>query len=91
MRYRQFGESRDARRASKVDVGGKLKSRSTIGSEFGVELLGKTEVGGKPAVLPRISGRAWIYGIEQIGVDPDDPLAAGFMLSDTWGEGFPKK
>ncbi|SAK75679.1 proline racemase [Caballeronia hypogeia] len=75
----------------KVDVGGKLKSRSTIGSEFGVELLGKTEVGGRPAVLPKISGRAWIYGIEQIGVDPDDPLAAGFMLSDTWGEGFPKK
>jgi proline racemase len=74
-----------------VDVGGKLKSRSTIGSEFGVELLGKTEVGGKAAVLPRISGRAWIYGVEQLGVDPDDPLAAGFMLSDTWGEGFPKK
>ncbi|HWT37461.1 MAG TPA: proline racemase family protein [Paraburkholderia sp.] len=75
----------------KVDVGGKLKSRSTIGSEFGVELLGKTEVGGMSAVLPRISGRAWIYSIEQIGVDADDPLAAGFMLSDTWGEGFPKK
>jgi proline racemase len=75
----------------KVNVGGKLTSRSTIGSEFGVELLGRTEVGGKPAVLPRIRGRAWIYGIEQIGVDPDDPLAAGFMLSDTWGEGFPKK
>jgi proline racemase len=54
-------------------------------------MIGRAEVGSKGAVLPRVSGRAWIYGIEQIGVDPDDPLAAGFMLSDTWGEGFPKK
>ncbi|WP_321796035.1 proline racemase family protein [Caballeronia sp. J97] len=72
----------------KVDVGSKLKSRSIIGSEFKVEMLGRTEVGARAAVLPRIQGRAWIYGIEQIGVDPDDPLSAGFMLSDTWGEGF---
>jgi proline racemase len=72
-----------------VDVGSRLKSRSTIGGEFVVELRGKTEVGGKPAVLPRVRGRAWVYGIQQIGVDPDDPLAAGFMLSDTWGSGFP--
>ncbi|QCP54234.1 proline racemase [Trinickia violacea] len=73
-----------------ADVGSRLKSRSTIGGEFNVELLGKTYVGGKPAVLPRVQGRAWVYGFQQIGVDPDDPLAAGFMLSDTWGSGFPK-
>jgi proline racemase len=73
-----------------VSTGSRLTSRSTIGSEFGIEMLGRTEVGGKDAVLPRVTGRAWIYGIEQIGVDPDDPLAAGFMLSDTWGEGFPR-
>jgi proline racemase len=72
-----------------VDIGSRLKSRSTIGGEFNVELLGKTEVGGRPAVLPRIQGRAWLFGIQQIGVDPDDPLSAGFMLSDTWGSGFP--
>jgi proline racemase len=73
-----------------VDIGSRLKSRSTIGGEFVVEMLGKTEVGGKSAVLPRVQGRAWVYGIQQLGVDPDDPLAAGFMLSDTWGSGFPK-
>lgn len=72
-----------------VDVGSRLTSRSTIGGEFIVEMRGTTEVGGKPAVLPRVRGRAWIYGIQQLGVDPDDPLAAGFMLSDTWGSGFP--
>ncbi|SAK80789.1 proline racemase [Caballeronia hypogeia] len=72
-----------------ADVGSRLTSRSTIGGEFGIELLGTAEVGGKPAVLPRVRGRAWLYGMQQIGVDPDDPLSDGFMLSDTWGSGFP--
>jgi proline racemase len=71
-----------------VEVGDTLTSRSTIGGEFQVELLGLTNVAAKPAIFPRVTGRAWIYGLHQIGVDPDDPLAAGFMLSDTWGEGF---
>ncbi|KPU59449.1 proline racemase family protein [Pseudomonas fluorescens] len=71
-----------------VTPGDQLISRSTIGGEFKVELLGLTEVGDRAAVLPRITGRAWVYGMHQIGVDPDDPLADGFMLSDTWGEGF---
>ncbi|MGX6998734.1 proline racemase family protein [Caballeronia sp. KNU42] len=73
----------------RVSTGSRLTSRSIINGEFKVELLGWTDVAGKAAVLPRIQGRAWIYGIQQLGVDPDDPLAAGFMLSDTWGSGFP--
>ena len=73
-----------------VEEGDQLVSRSTIGGEFQIQLLGRTEVAGRPAVLPRVTGRAWIYGIQQLGVDPDDPLAAGFMLSDTWGPAFPQ-
>ena len=73
----------------KVDVGSRLTSRSTIGGEFSVEMRGTTEIGGRQAVLPRVRGRAWVFGMQQIGVDPDDPLSAGFMLSDTWGSGFP--
>jgi proline racemase len=72
-----------------VQAGSCLTSRSTIGGEFRIEHLGSTEIGGKAAVLPRVRGRAWVYGIQQLGVDPDDPLSAGFMLSDTWGNGFP--
>lgn len=72
-----------------VEVGDQLVSRSTINGEFQIQLLGLTEVAGRPAVLPRVTGRAWIYGIQQLGVDPDDPLSAGFMLSDTWGPAFP--
>jgi proline racemase len=71
-----------------VQAGDRLVSRSTIGGQFQVELLGTIEVAGRPAVLPRVTGRAWLYGLQQLGVDPDDPLAAGFMLSDTWGAGL---
>lgn len=71
-----------------AQTGSRLTSRSTIGGEFNIECLGMTEIAGKPAVLPRVQGRAWLYGIQQLGIDPDDPLAQGFMLSDTWGEGF---
>jgi proline racemase len=58
---------------------------SIMGSEFGVRYIGDTEIAGKPAVLSEISGRGWIHGIHQIGIDPSDPWPEGFWLSDTWG------
>lgn len=68
-----------------IEVGGKTKSRSIIGSEFDVELIAATMVGDKPAVCPRITGRAWIYGTQQLGLDPSDPYPLGYALSDAWG------
>jgi proline racemase len=68
-----------------VKVGDKCISRSTIGGEFMVEAIGETVVGNKRAVLPRITGQAWIYGREELRMDADDPFATGFALSDSWG------
>jgi proline racemase len=68
-----------------IKVGGVRRSRSIIGGEFTVEAIGETTVGGRPAVLPRITGQAWIYGTEQLRLDDRDPFPAGFALSDTWG------
>jgi proline racemase len=70
-----------------VKVGDVLTSRSIIGTTFKVELTGETTVGDRPAVLPRVTGRAWIYGMSQMGIDPTDPFPRGFALSDTWGPG----
>jgi len=70
-----------------VEVGDTLTSHSIIGGEFEVFLRGRTQVGQQTAILPRITGRGFIYGFSQLGVDPNDPLAAGHLLSDTWGEG----
>jgi proline racemase len=66
-------------------VGDVFKSRSIIGSEFEVGLESVTEVAGRPAIIPTISGRGWTFGLHQVALDPFDPLADGFALTDTWG------
>lgn len=68
-----------------VRKGDVLTSRSIIGSTFRVELTDEARVGDRVAVLPRVTGRAWVYGISQLGLDPTDPYPRGFALSDTWG------
>jgi proline racemase len=62
----------------------RLTAVSVIGSTFEGRILGTTAVGGKPAIRPEISGRAWITGIHQHLLDPDDPWPHGYRLSDTW-------
>ena len=66
-------------------VGDRVVSRSTIGSEFVTELTAETRVGPYSGAQVTVSGQAWIYGISQIGLDPSDPFPQGFALSDVWG------
>lgn len=68
--------------------GDRIVARSVIGSTFEVGFLGTTRVAGREAVLPEISGRGWIHGIHQVGVDPSDPYPQGYLLADIWGDGF---
>lgn len=68
-----------------VSVGDARISRSIIGGEFRAEAIGETEVGGRRAVLPRITGRGYVYGRSELRLDGEDPFATGFALSDTWG------
>ena len=69
-----------------VSEGETYLSRSTISSEFWVHHSGTTLIGNKQAVLPKITGRGWIYGMHQVGFDPTDPFKGGFALTDTWGQ-----
>jgi proline racemase len=66
-------------------VGDRFTARSVIDSRFEVALIGTDAVGERPAVLPRIAGRGFVYGLHQTLVDPADPFPTGFVLSDTWG------
>jgi proline racemase len=68
-----------------VQVGDTRRSRSITGGAFTVEAIAETTVGGRPAIVPRITGGAWIYGTEQLRLDPGDPFPKGFVLSDAWG------
>ncbi|WP_293787230.1 proline racemase family protein [uncultured Aeromicrobium sp.] len=53
-------------------------NESFIGSEFTGRLVGTARVGEYDAVLPEITGRAWITGTAQYLLDPHDPFPAGF-------------
>lgn len=53
---------------------------SIIGSRFTGRLLGETMVGGKPALLPEITGRAWVTGRSEYVLDATDPFPEGFLL-----------
>ncbi len=68
-----------------MGMGDTLTAVSLIGSTFAGQIVGETTVGGKPAILPEISGRGWITGTHQHMLDPEDPWPEGYRLSDTWG------
>jgi trans-L-3-hydroxyproline dehydratase len=68
-----------------IGAGEILRARSLIGGQFEGRIVGAARVGDKPAILPEISGRAWITGTHQHMLDPADPWPQGYRLSDTWG------
>ncbi len=69
---------------AELAVGEPYLSTSLIGTRFHARIVSTTTVGGRPAVVPRVSGRAWITGVHQYGLDPSDPFPHGYTLSDTW-------
>ncbi len=56
-----------------------------LGTTFTGRLVRKTRVGNFDAVVPTISGRAWITGFAQYVVDEKDPFPEGFTIGDIWG------
>jgi proline racemase len=61
-------------------VGEEFVNESVIGSRFRGRVVAETEVGGRPAVVPEITGRAWITGMGQYLLDAEDPFPVGFDL-----------
>lgn len=53
---------------------------SITGSMFRAEIVGETQIGPYPAVIPQITGSAWVTGHHQFVLDPEDPLKEGFLL-----------
>jgi proline racemase len=68
----------------RMRVGDRYTAHSVIGSTFQCHIDAETTLGGRPAVIPVISGQAWITGIHQHMLDPSDPYPGGYRLSDTW-------
>jgi len=57
-----------------------LSNESILGTLFRARIVEETKVGSLPAVVPEVSGRAYVTGINQFVVDPEDPLKEGFLL-----------
>ena len=61
-------------------LGREFVNESFIGSRFVGRLLEETTVGDLPAVVPSVTGRAWVTGTASYLLDPTDPFPAGFLL-----------
>jgi proline racemase len=66
-------------------VGDGMTHASAIGSTFDGRIVSETRVGEQAAIVPAIRGSAWITGVSQLYIDPDDPFPEGYLLADTWG------
>ena len=69
----------------RLKVGERFSHLSIIGSRFDGRIAAETTCGGRPAIIPEISGRAYLTGIMNYFLDPDDPFPEGYVVADTWG------
>lgn len=57
-----------------------LINESWIGSQFEGRIKAHTEVGNLPAIVPTVTGRAWVMGESTWLLDPSDPFPNGFIV-----------
>jgi proline racemase len=65
----------------RLGIGESFVTESIIGTRFTGEVVAEAEVGGFPAVIPRITGSAYLTGFHEFALDPRDPFPEGFHLS----------
>jgi proline racemase len=74
-----------------LGLGEDFRHEGILGTVFTGRLVEETTVGGGgagadalPAVIPTITGTAWITGFASYVVDPSDPFPDGFTVGDIW-------
>jgi len=63
-----------------LKLGAPFIHESVIGTLFNCDLIREIDVGGFKAVVPRIRCCAYITGIHQFVIDPNDPMKYGFFV-----------
>jgi proline racemase len=69
----------------RLAIGEPFVHEGILGTVFTGRLVEETTVSDRPAVVPTLSGTAWVTGLAQYVVDPDDPFPEGFTVGDIWG------
>lgn len=61
-------------------VGEAIRIESILGTSFTTKVLGKTTFGDYSAIIPEVSGNAYLTGRNQFWIDPQDSLQKGFIF-----------
>jgi proline racemase len=61
-----------------------FRHEGILGTVFTGRLVEETSVGERTAVVPTITGTAWITGFASYVVDPTDPFPEGYTVGDLW-------
>jgi len=69
----------------KLHLGETFVHESVIGTLFDGKIIGETNIGNYPAIIPEITGKAFITGMHQFVLDPDDSLKYGLFLGGSVG------
>jgi trans-L-3-hydroxyproline dehydratase len=64
----------------RIALGDTIVVESIIGSTFTGSVVEVTDLGGIPAVIPEVGGRAHILGRSEFWIDPADEIGRGFIL-----------
>lgn len=64
----------------KLKVGDSIVNESIICTKFTGKIISATKVGEYDAIIPEVTGSAYVTGFSQFFVDPDDQLKYGFTL-----------
>ena len=67
-----------------LSLGQDFRHEGILGTIFTGRLVEETMVGNYAAVVPTLTGTAWITGFAEYVVDPEDPFPNGFTVGDIW-------
>lgn len=67
-------------------VGDTFVHESVLNTMFTGTIQAETEVAGRRAIIPTITGSAYLTGFNELVLDSDDPLGAGFLLPAAGGD-----
>ncbi|MGH7317698.1 MAG: proline racemase family protein [Candidatus Rokuibacteriota bacterium] len=64
----------------RLAVGERFGHESILGTLFTGRIAALTRVAGTPAIVPEITGRAWMTARSTLSLDASDPFPGGFLL-----------
>jgi proline racemase len=65
-------------------VGDAFRHEGILGTVFTGRVVEETTIGEYRAIVPTITGQAWITGFATYVLDPTDPFPDGFTMGDIW-------